>query len=144
LGSEAFIWDTVNGMRNLRKVLAYDYGLNLAGWILQEARGISADGRTLIGWGLNPSGWGEAWIAKLGSGPPCTTFVAPDLDHDCDVDADDVSAMAACSSRAKVPATPACAPADLDDDGDVDPDDFAIAQRCYSGAGVIPNPNCAN
>jgi hypothetical protein len=75
--------------------------------------------------------------------PPCTTFVAPDLDHDCDVDADDVTALRACSSRARVPAPPQCSPADLDGDGDVDSSDFAITQRCYRGSNVQPNPDCA-
>lgn len=64
---EAFIWDAVNGMRNLREVLVNDLGLGaaLAGWTLWEARGISADGLRIVGWGINPDGQTEAWLADL-------------------------------------------------------------------------------
>jgi hypothetical protein len=67
LGSEAFIWDPTNGMRNLRDVLVNDFGLGaaLAGWTLTDARGLSADGTTIVGFGLNPSGHIEAWIASV-------------------------------------------------------------------------------
>jgi len=52
-GTEAFIWDAKNGMRNLKDVLEKDYGLNLAGWTLEVARGISDDGLTIVGRGVN-------------------------------------------------------------------------------------------
>jgi probable HAF family extracellular repeat protein len=61
-GDEAFIWDSAHGMRNLRDVLISDYGItNLTGWTLLAARAISADGQTIVGEGVNPSGQGEAW-----------------------------------------------------------------------------------
>ena len=44
---------------------------HLAGWTLTYARGISADGRTIVGDGMNPCGQPEAWIAHLGDAPPC-------------------------------------------------------------------------
>ncbi len=46
---EAFIWDADDGIQNLRDVLALDFGLDLTGWTLWEATGISADGRTIVG-----------------------------------------------------------------------------------------------
>jgi hypothetical protein len=52
-------------MRSLKQVLTNDYGLNLAGWTLNFANGISADGLTVVGLGTNPSGNQEAWIARL-------------------------------------------------------------------------------
>ena len=51
--------------RNLRDVLTGEYGLNLAGWQLTEAMGVSADGLTITGTGINPNGNTEAWIAHV-------------------------------------------------------------------------------
>ena len=39
-----FIWDSMNGMRNLEVVLANDYGLDLGGWSLNIALDVSSDG----------------------------------------------------------------------------------------------------
>jgi probable HAF family extracellular repeat protein len=64
-GNKAFIWDALNGMRDLQDVLVNDYGLNLTGWTLLGAGGVSADGLTVVGAGGNPSGNIEAWIATL-------------------------------------------------------------------------------
>jgi uncharacterized membrane protein len=61
----AFIWDAVHGTRSLKTVLEDDHGLDLTGWQLEFAGGISADGRTIVGYGINPSGQREAWIATI-------------------------------------------------------------------------------
>lgn len=61
----AFIWDETNGMRNLKDVLENDYGLNLFGWNLTNATGISSDGTVICGNGINPNGYDEAWIATI-------------------------------------------------------------------------------
>lgn len=55
-GSAAFIWDETNGMRSLEDVLA-TYGVSLpAGWSgLGYATGVSADGRTIVGVGGDPT-----------------------------------------------------------------------------------------
>jgi len=71
--NEAFVWDETNGMRDLKDVLVRGgLGSELTGWWLERANDVSADGRTLVGWGVNPSGQFEAWRAKIGegSGPP--------------------------------------------------------------------------
>lgn len=62
---EAFIWDAANGIRKLSNVLTDDYGLDLSGWRLYRAYGISDDGLTIVGYGSNPSGAREAYVAYL-------------------------------------------------------------------------------
>lgn len=66
----AFIWDRTSGMRDLSVVLTTEFGLDLTGWTLTEARGVSADGRTIIGNGTNPIGDLEGWVASLGPVQP--------------------------------------------------------------------------
>ena len=65
LGSEAFIWTETSGMVNLKDTLVNDYGLDLTGWILSEATAISDDGLTIAGYGVNPDGNTEAWVATI-------------------------------------------------------------------------------
>ena len=77
-GTEAFIWDSTHGMRSLQEVLITDFGLGLelAGWQLQEARGISANGLALAGFGINPLGQTEAWVVNLSTEvPEPSTFI---------------------------------------------------------------------
>ena len=64
-GEEAFYWTESDGMRFLSNILTDDFGLDLTGWTLQQARGVSADGLTIVGTGTNPDGNEEAWIAQL-------------------------------------------------------------------------------
>ncbi len=62
---DAFIWDSTNGMRKLQTVLQTEYGLNLTGWTLQNASGITPDGNVIVGHGINPSGKQEAFRVVL-------------------------------------------------------------------------------
>ena len=64
-GSEPFIWTAQQGMRKLSDVLISDLGLNLSGWRLRTATGISADGLTIVGMGLDPSYRSGCWIVQL-------------------------------------------------------------------------------
>jgi len=66
-GNEAFVWDAANGMQSLRELL----GVDLTGWTYMYATGISADGLTAVGYGHNPDGLNEAWIAYI---PEPATF----------------------------------------------------------------------
>lgn len=68
--SAAFLWESGTGMRELRAVLEDDYGLDLSGWTLLDANGISPNGRWIVGDGINPAGAREGWVAFLGS-PAC-------------------------------------------------------------------------
>lgn len=63
--SAAFVWEEGHGMRSLEYVLANDCGLDLTGWWLMEAMDVSADGTTIVGYGINPDGQTEAWIATI-------------------------------------------------------------------------------
>jgi probable HAF family extracellular repeat protein len=63
-GREAMFWIQTTGMVNLRSFLV-SQGVNLAGWTLTSAEGISADGRTIVGTGVNPVGNQEAWVATI-------------------------------------------------------------------------------
>jgi probable HAF family extracellular repeat protein len=78
----AFIWDENNGMRKLQDVLQNDYGLDLTGWTLAVANGITPDGKVIVGWGTNPEGNQEAFRVELdfeesylGQTPPGNTPV---------------------------------------------------------------------
>ena len=61
-------------MRSLKTVLT-DLGVDLTGWTLVEARGILADGRTIVGFKWNPSGLTEAWIAPLAVPEPASLLL---------------------------------------------------------------------
>lgn len=67
----ATIWDAAHGTRWLKDVLVNDYGLDLTGWRLYGAYGISDDGTVITGGGINPAGAEEAWVAVI---PEPTTF----------------------------------------------------------------------
>jgi hypothetical protein len=51
-------------MRDLQQVLT-GLGVNLTGWTLEQATGISGDGQTIVGFGTDPSGLTEAWVATV-------------------------------------------------------------------------------
>ena len=70
--SSPWIWDSTHGMRDLKQVLIDDYGLgaSLAGWTFSGINvSISADGKTIVGRGVNSRGI-EAFVAYLGSPVP--------------------------------------------------------------------------
>lgn len=64
IGGEAFIWDESDGLRPLKVVLENDFGLDLSGWDLIAATGISDDGNIIVGYGTNPDGFTEGWVAN--------------------------------------------------------------------------------
>ncbi len=68
LSREALLW-TPSGVQNI-ETLAASLGLNLTGWDLQEATGISDNGRVIVGNGINPQGRSEGWIVGLAA-PVC-------------------------------------------------------------------------
>ena len=60
----AFVWDKTHGMRDLKSVLTKVYHLNLKGWKLTSAAGISSDGKTIVGHSRHDD-HDEAWVAHL-------------------------------------------------------------------------------
>lgn len=52
-------------MVNLKDYLIAHGASNLTGWTLTAAQGISANGNTIVGYGRNPAGQSEAWIATV-------------------------------------------------------------------------------
>lgn len=60
----AFIWDADHGMRSLQELLGLK-GVDMTGWDLKEATGVSDDGLRVVGWGINPSGQEEAFVALI-------------------------------------------------------------------------------
>lgn len=65
---EAMIWNPVFGMRSLKAVL--EAQVDLSGWELQRASAVSDDGQTITGWGINPKGVTEGWIATIPKNVP--------------------------------------------------------------------------
>ena len=74
-------------MRNLKKVLEDDLGLDMAGWTLREAWDVSDDGLTIVGFGTNRNGDTEAWMATI---PRAVPDILP---NDTDADEDRLSAV---------------------------------------------------
>lgn len=84
-----YYWTPEHGMRWLTDVFA-EHGVVVPdGWSLSRAYAVSADGRTIVGYGVNPQGWTEGWVAYLG--PGCRA----DFDDNGTVDPEDVAAYLA-------------------------------------------------
>jgi probable HAF family extracellular repeat protein len=63
---DAVIWDEVMGMRALAAAIEDELGVGaLDSWILTGATDISDDGRMIVGHGINPSGFNEAWLFSV-------------------------------------------------------------------------------
>lgn len=60
---QAWIWEMNQGMRPLAEVLS-ELGVDLTGWTLTEASGVSADGKVIVGTGQRGTRT-EAWLAEL-------------------------------------------------------------------------------
>ncbi len=56
-GGRAFIWTAQTGIRDLTDYLATDYNLDLQGYVLTNATGISNDGMTIVGMSDHDDSW---------------------------------------------------------------------------------------
>ena len=168
----AFVWDAAHGMRKLATVLTTEYGLNLAGWRLVDARGVrtgmrrassrssapasipaairratSRDSRpTACNDGLDNDGDGHTDFA---ADPGCTRLADRSEVADCadglDQDGDgpaDFPADTQCSSAADATEQPDCSDG-IDSDGDALVD-FPADPGCRNAAGLVENPACSD
>jgi hypothetical protein len=106
----AFLWTAEQGMQRLADVLQ-SRGVDLGAWKLEAATGISADGLTIVGRGVNPAGQGEAWVARL-------AVPDPDFDDDGVPDAEDNCPELANEDQADLDGDGEGDACDLDIDGD--------------------------
>jgi probable HAF family extracellular repeat protein len=134
-GNEAFIWTAATGMRELDSVLIA-LGLDLSGWSLGGAHAISADGRVIVGNGINPDGDPEAWIAFLGDSA-CSD--GSDNDGDGLVDLEDPGCDSADDSSEQ--STSLVCDDGVDNDGD-GATDFPADLGCYGFESPRENPQC--
>ncbi len=169
--NRAFIWDAAHGMRDLAGVLATDYALDVTGWVLSEATGVSdvvAGAFTIVGRGVDPSGNPEGWVAHLAprtcndgldndtdgaidfpEDPGCLSPGDPSEQNDCQDGLDNDG-----DGDADHPADDGCvAPGDrteqfdcadgIDDDGD-GYTDFPSDPGCASAQSPVENPECSD
>jgi probable HAF family extracellular repeat protein len=87
------------------------HGVDLTGWDLRYASGVSADGTVISGWGLH-NGQQRAWVVRLA--PLCSSA---DFNHDGDIATDaDIEAFFSCLAGN---CCPTCYTADFNGDGDL-------------------------
>jgi len=68
-GSSAFAWTTNSGRKDLSQYLS-EFGVDVSGWSLEKAEGISYDGSTIVGQGVF-NGTRQAFVAMV---PEPTSF----------------------------------------------------------------------
>jgi uncharacterized membrane protein len=73
-GSSAFAWTTNDGRKNLSQYLS-DLGVDVSGWSLEKAEGISYDGSTIVGQGVY-DGTRQAFVAMIPEPSSLSLFLA--------------------------------------------------------------------
>lgn len=116
----AFVWKAGRGILDLKSWLG-DRGISVGAWVLEVATGISNDGRTIVGRGLNPSGQEEGWVVFLPA--RCNA----DLNDSGEIDPDDNTLFWYLYGE-EDPA------ADLNDDFVVDFNDALVWLSWYTGS----------
>ena len=142
---KATIWDSAHGMRDLKSILVNDFGLDLTGWTLSEGRRISDDGNTIVGYGTNPSGQTEGWIATIcntdtdSDGVPDCVDNCPTVANTNQADADGDGVGDACDN---CPTKPNANQADWDHDGVGDACDncVAVINDNFEDGNITANP----
>jgi len=73
--SAAFVWTESAGMQPLLQVLLENGATGLEGWQLLDGNGISTDGRWIVGYGINPDGEGESFLANISVPEPSAAWL---------------------------------------------------------------------
>lgn len=73
---DSFVWSAASGMLNLRDVLAAGGATGFENWTSLYAYGISGDGSTVVGYGRNPNGQDEAFVANIAVPEPAAVSLA--------------------------------------------------------------------
>jgi autotransporter-associated beta strand protein/autotransporter passenger strand-loop-strand repeat protein len=73
-GPHTFRWTSALGAQSITNIFVAD-GVNLTGWQLADTTGVSADGTVIVGFGTDPGGRREGWIAQI----PVNAFALLDL-----------------------------------------------------------------
>jgi len=60
----------------LKPLLMAHFDLDLTGWVLREVTGLSANGQTIVGNGINPQGLEEGWVARHDAWPSAAELAA--------------------------------------------------------------------
>lgn len=116
----AFVWIEGKGMFDLKDLLEDEHGADLSGWTLEVATAVSADGLTVVGYGPNPNGAYEGWVARLGGAD-----VPGDLNNDGVVDGADLGLLLGAWDTAD-------AAADFNEGGMVDGADLGLLLGFWS------------
>jgi uncharacterized membrane protein len=131
---ECFIWDPLNGIRDLNQVLSQHYDLadQLAGWSGKWVNALSDDGRTIVGWGTDPDGHTQAFRIVLNA--------TGDANDDGLIDGADYTLWADHFQQDN----PLVAQGDFNTDGKVDGADYTLWADHYqpvaSAALPVPEP----
>ncbi len=134
---QVFVWDAVYGARPFQNYLIEQHGLGeaLEGWRIVSVHGVSEDGRTLIGNGINPSGNDEGWVAVLDDLPE-PEILPGDIDLDGAVSLSDYAIL-----REHFRSGGFRYEGDLDGDFDVDLNDFLLVTSNFGKvAAQVPEP----
>lgn len=73
---DSFVWTAASGMLNLRDVLAAGGATGFENWTSLYVNGISGDGSTVVGYGRNPNGQDEAFVANINVPEPAAVSIA--------------------------------------------------------------------
>jgi uncharacterized membrane protein len=65
VGRPSMLWTPATGAVDLREFLLRRGVESVRGWTITSTNDVSADGRTIVGSGINPAGEPEAWVATI-------------------------------------------------------------------------------